>query len=254
MALAEDANTHTPLRPGQDRVTRDLYVVFFGERSDHPAFTVVQRLRLREDDVEETVAELRTLLRDRGRLPCTWEIGTHATPAGLTDQLLGLGLEPFDEPFAVGMVLDEEPPAGPPEIVVRRVSTAEEMAAAHRIARISFGHDDPDAVSLEEAARDLERERDKDSWASFLAFVEGEPVAQAQATFTAHGAVMNGGSTLPEARGRGAYRALVRARWDEARQRGTPSLITQAGGMSRPILERLGFREVCQIQILLDRG
>jgi hypothetical protein len=34
----------------------------------------------------------------------------------------------------------------------------------------------------------------------------------------------------------GAYRALV----------------TQAGAMSKPILERLGFRGVCEITILLD--
>ena len=54
------------------------------------------------------------------------------------------------------------------------------------------------------------------------------------------------------ARGRGAYRALVRARWDDAVAAGTPVLITQAGRMSLPILERLGFRAVCEIQVLLD--
>ena len=42
-------------------------------------------------------------------------------------------------------------------------------------------------------------------------------------------------------RGRGAYRALVRARWDVAVERGTPALTVSAGAMSRPILERLGF-------------
>jgi hypothetical protein len=35
--------------------------------------------------------------------------------------------------------------------------------------------------------------------------------------------------------------------------RGTPLLVTQAGPMSRPILHRLGFREVCELWILLDR-
>jgi hypothetical protein len=29
-------------------------------------------------------------------------------------------------------------------------------------------------------------------------------------------------------------------------------LITQAGHMSLPILERLGFRKVCEINVLLD--
>jgi predicted acetyltransferase len=57
---------------------------------------------------------------------------------------------------------------------------------------------------------------------------------------------------LPEARGRGAYRALVAARWRDAVERGTPLLVTQAGRMSQPILERIGFRRVCEIRILLD--
>jgi hypothetical protein len=61
-----------------------------------------------------------------------------------------------------------------------------------------------------------------------------------------------GGATLPEARGRGAYRALVAARWEDAVARETPILVTQAGPMSRPILTQLGFRDVCEIRILLD--
>ena len=63
---------------------------------------------------------------------------------------------------------------------------------------------------------------------------------------------MHGGATLPAARGRGAYRALVAARWEDAVVRGTPVLVTQAGALSRPILARLGFREVCTIRVLLD--
>ena len=54
------------------------------------------------------------------------------------------------------------------------------------------------------------------------------------------------------ARGRGAYRALLRARWDEAVARGTPALITQGGSMSRPILERLGFEAVGHVHMLVD--
>jgi hypothetical protein len=33
---------------------------------------------------------------------------------------------------------------------------------------------------------------------------------------------------------------------------GTPVLVTQAGAMSRPILERLGFVAVCEVRALLD--
>jgi GNAT superfamily N-acetyltransferase len=57
---------------------------------------------------------------------------------------------------------------------------------------------------------------------------------------------------LPVYRGRGVYRALVRARWDAALARGTLALVTQAGQMSRPILQRLGFRTLRESREFLD--
>ena len=61
-----------------------------------------------------------------------------------------------------------------------------------------------------------------------------------------------GGSTLPEARGRGACRALVAARWDDASGGARRHSAAPASPMSRPILAQLGFEEVCEIRILLD--
>ena len=62
-----------------------------------------------------------------------------------------------------------------------------------------------------------------------------------------------GGSTAQWARGRGVYRALVRARWDYAVGRRTPALVTHAmPDTSYPILRRMGFEEVCAIRRLED--
>jgi hypothetical protein len=70
-----------------------------------------------------------------------------------------------------------------------------------------------------------------------------------------HGGVaLMGGTVLPEARGRGVYRALVRARWNYAVARGTPLLVTQAGPMSAPILGRLGFETHGELRLLDDPG
>jgi GNAT superfamily N-acetyltransferase len=59
---------------------------------------------------------------------------------------------------------------------------------------------------------------------------------------------------LPQARGRGVYRALVRARWDDAVALGTPALCVHAGAMSRPILERRGFTCIGEVDVLGDRA
>ena len=197
------------------------------------------------DELEEVRAEMHAILRERGRTALTWEIGTHATPADLTDRLLALGLvDDEPTPLAVGMVLTEAPAAPPPDVEVRRAETPEDRLASEQIAAIAFGgpapteppppNDDPNNVV-------------------YVAFVGGRPVARASASFGEHAVSLFGGSTLPEARGHGAYRALVAARWEDAVARGTPVLVTQASPMSRPILARLGFREVCEIRILLDR-
>ncbi|MDB5362634.1 MAG: family acetyltransferase [Rhodospirillales bacterium] len=56
-----------------------------------------------------------------------------------------------------------------------------------------------------------------------------------------------GGGTVPSHRGRGIYRALVAARAWEALWRGYRYLTVDAGAMSRPILERLGFVELTTV-------
>jgi hypothetical protein len=75
----------------------------------------------------------------------------------------------------------------------------------------------------------------------------------ANAVFADAGVMLLGGGVLPEARGRGCYQALVEARWDDAVERGTPALVVQAGAMSRPILERLGFQRIATLRVLVDR-
>jgi hypothetical protein len=243
LELAENANAYTPLGPFDERSFDDRYVLWMG-RGDEPGWNVAQRFRLQPGDVQDVREEIHAKLRAKGRTGCTWEIGTHATPGDLVEQLLSLGLVDDDPtPLAVGMVLTE-PPAQPGQgaVQVRRAETDEEHLAAAQIASVAFGSPMP----TEQAP-----ERDPNN-VVYLAYLDDLPVARGSASFSEHGVTLFGGSTLPEARGRGAYRALVAARWADALARGTPALVTQASPMSRPILARLGFREVCEIRILLD--
>jgi hypothetical protein len=126
------------------------------------------------------------------------------------------------------------------------------MEEAARIAGAAFGMTPP-AIEETTARARADFAREGRDGATYLAFVDGRAVARATAAFTEHGVLLFGGATLPDARGRGAYHALVRARWDDAVARGTPVLVTHAGAMSRPILERLGFEAVSRVEILVDR-
>jgi hypothetical protein len=212
-------------------------------RGDAPGWNVAQRFRLQPGEIDEVREEIHDLLRARGRNACTWEVGSHATPTNLTEELLARGLVD-DEPtaLAVGMVLTKPPAQVPVGVEVRRAETPEEYLAAAKIAAIAFGGPEPTAAEPPDDPNNV----------TYLAFLDGKPVARASGSFGEHAVSLFGGSTLPEARGHGAYRALVAARWEDAVERGTPVLVTQASPMSRPILGRLGFREVCEIRILLD--
>jgi hypothetical protein len=250
--LAENANAYTVLGPDEERVANDRFVVWFGA-VDAPWSTVVQRLRLQEDGLDEQVAEIRELVRAHGRAACTWELAGSATPADLRARLLALGCVPDREPYAVGMVLRQTPPwPETPGVVARRVESVEELKSGIRIAGVAF------EMSRDELEQSLGQAEERFPQqgvrgATYLAWVDGEPVAQAYAAYTEHGLLLFGGATLPAARGRGAYRALVRTRWEDAVARGTPALVTHAGAMSRPILGRLGFEELAEIWILVDR-
>jgi GNAT superfamily N-acetyltransferase len=213
-------------------------------RIDNPSFNVAQRFRLEPDGVERAREEINEALRERGRTAgCTWEVGSSATPPDLVERLFALGLVEYDDPFVAGMVLTEPPSDDPaPGVEVRRIETAAEARVAGEIAAVGFGMSTPAPADIDPSGRRVR----------YLAYVDGEPVGQATAVFSDRGVTMHGGAVLPAARGRGAYRALVAARWEDAVARGTPVLVTQAGALSRPILARVGFREVCTIRVLFD--
>src|SRR5262249_32717301 len=78
----------------------------------------------------------------------------------------------------------------------------------------------------------------------YLAELQGQPAACGWARFPAGSAFASlwGGSTLAELRGQGLYTDLLAARLQEALARGYRPLTVDAGPMSRPTLERRGFR------------
>jgi hypothetical protein len=219
--------------------------------------TMVQRLRLADVDVESTLEEVRGLARGRGRSWLTWWVTDSSTPAGLEGTLRGLGLEPakmpVHEPEYAALALTEPPARSRTSLSVRRVQSFEEYLVATEIGWVAFGHTEEQRESVRPALPLLYELQEQGISATYVALFDGRPAAMANAVFADAGVMLLGGGVLPEARGHGCYRALVEARWDAAVERGTPALVVQAGAMSRPILERLGFRRVATQRVLVDR-
>ncbi len=154
--------------------------------------------------------------------------------------------------MAIGMVLEARATSWPqpPGVSARRVASIDELVSGASNPERGVRRRLPTWSSS--SRRRPTSQRRASIGSTFLAFVDGTPVAAGYASYTPLGLLLFGGATLPSARGRGAYRALVAARAREAVERGTPVLVTHAGQMSRPILERLGFTPVARIDRLLD--
>lgn len=237
LALAEDGDL-------RDALTSDRRFVAWMGMPMYPELRVVRRLRLRSP-IARDVDEIRSVV-GRG---AHWMVGWSARPDGLADHLREIGMH--DEEQLAAMVLTAPPQdAAAPGVGVRPVTSAEDMAAVIRIQHDAFAADGPPRIDLAQVQLSYDQSTGQSLF--YLAFIEGAPVACGRATFTSAGVQLNGGATLPSARGRGAYRAVVLARWREAVRRGTPALTTQARASSRPILKRIGFREVGRIDALID--
>jgi len=192
--------------------------------------------------------EVRDHLRERERTRTQWEVGSSAPP-GLVEALYERGLVRDGDGYATALVLRTEPPPLAPGLTARRIKTFEEYAAANAVQWEAF---EPSPEEVAEA-RELLPQRYRDTVNLMHGvWLDGELVCAGTASPCKHGLLLYGGATRPHARGRGAYRALLRARWDDAVALGTPALITQGGSMSRPILERLGFERVGEVHMLLD--
>jgi hypothetical protein len=258
--VAEDADAYQELPRSVEREVGNDVVLVHAPSADAWS-NLATRVRFTNESISKRVAAVRAWFGAKAIGEHRWLIGPSATPARVVDALIELGARRDEaDPQLTAMVLDREPPAVQ-GIHVREVRSIADFAEMERIRREVFGGS---ATSGDELTA---------SWAdhtsgshpsgshpsgshpsAFIALVDGEVVAYGVMRRTDPGPfLLAGGVTLPEARGRGAYRALVRARWDAATALGAPALVTQAQAASRPILERLGFRATGSIDVLLDR-
>ena len=244
--VAEYPNSFGPLGPQDERIDTGRYTLCIGPGK---TWNTVQRQRFPLDEADEVIAEVREALRERGRTQTQWEVGSSAPP-GLVEALLERGLARDKEPYAVALVLTHEPPPPAPGLTARRVETFDEYVAANAVQWEAFEMPEHEIAESRELLSQRYRETVNVMHAVWL---DGEIVCAGTAAPTERGLLLYGGATATHARGRGAYRALIRARWDDAVTHGTPALITQGGSMSRPILERLGFERVGEVHMLLDK-
>jgi hypothetical protein len=247
--FAQNPDRYTWISSDVDRFADERVCVIQGT-----VWAGVSGVRVGADDVDALVAEVRERVPPEKAL--SWWLDPDTQPADLHERLLALGLRlPRDGGALLhALACVEEPPPGPAGIDVIRVETFEDHLAATELAWEAFDTPpDRRAGQLKHLREEFDAAREAGVPVTFLARVDGRPAGVGRSIYSDRGVFLIAGAVLEWARGRGIYRALVRARWDDAVVRGTPALVTEAKpDTSYPILKRVGFVDVCTIRRLED--
>lgn len=202
-----------------------------------------------EQELDELIALVHELVPVEKRQ--NWWIGPSAQPENIVDLLEARGFRPAPDGAELrAMALTSPPPETPAGIEVRRVETFDDFVASREVQWDAFETpEDRREQQRPHMRTEFEESIEHGTPLTFLATLDGKPAAAGMALPSDRGVFLIAGSTAKWARGRGLYRALVRARWDYAVERGTPALVTEALiDTSYPILQRLGFSEICTIR------
>jgi GNAT superfamily N-acetyltransferase len=220
-----------------------------------PTQASISKIRTTDDELDETIEQARRLVTENSHTRATWTVGPSHRPVGLATRLGARGFVPALPPLEASltaMALVTPPPTPPDGVEAKLVTNFDEYAIAFRIGHAAFAVPEEVAATQLAALPDMWTRYDGTNRFAHLAVIDGEPVGSSFTLAGTIGLVLNGSSVLPEARGRGAYRALVAARWARAVELEKPALVVQAGSMSAPILERCGFRQICVLDLLDD--
>lgn len=194
---------------------------------------------LSEANADAVIGREVRYFQDLGRA-FEWPVYTHDRPPDLGQRLSAHGFQPDEREAVLVLDLQDAPQQllQPNHDDIRQVSEPADLEQVRRLLQL---------VWHEEFAwfpPRMERLLDAGHVKIYVAYVAGEP-ASAAWIFLPPGnlfAGLYGGSTLPAFRKRGLYSALLAARAQEALRRDYRFLTIDAGDMSRPIVERFGFR------------
>jgi GNAT superfamily N-acetyltransferase len=176
-----------------------------------------------------------------------WKVFGHDQLADLKERLRAFGFSEEPEESVMVLEIDKSPKLKTPsEHFVRSASDLSLLSDLLAVQEAAYGES---AEWLENVIAHTLRTA-PETLTLYVAYQNGRPVASARIDYEpgTRFAGLWGGVVLPEFRGRGFYLALLAARIEEARTRKCQFVTIDAGPMSRPIVERRGFREMTTTQ------
>jgi hypothetical protein len=196
--------------------------------------------------LEEILDEVAVHIRAWGLAGVAWWVAAATRPADTEQALCARGAELIDAVQVLAREIGGRLPRldVPADVAVELVRDERTFRAASAVTVQGWERAEPDEVELasqlDEAIGDLA------TWSSFrvVAFIGRQPVSTGGCSLAGEVAQLWGAVTLPAARGRGSYRAVLAERLRLAREHGaTLALVKGRVLTSAPILLRAGFAD-----------
>lgn len=214
------------------------------DRAGGRSFVLYSDLRnLGDAQVEAMIATEVAFFAERGGA-FEWKVYEHDAPPDLRERLIARG---FSEEDWETLLISElsTAPSRLFDLRGHAIERVNEPTQVDDVMRVSAAIWGPDEHGLGDRLR-RELLESPDATSIFVARVAGEPVGAAWVNYTPESdfASLFGGGVLEPFRGQGVYGALLAARAREAVTRGRRFLMIDAGPMSLPIVESLGFQRI----------
>jgi GNAT superfamily N-acetyltransferase len=222
------------------RVSPDLVIADSGLACD--TFNFICRARLDRGSASATAAAAVAYFGERGR-PFSWWVGPADQPQDLGGMLEAIGLERSETELAMALPLAELPQRVPAVtgLDVRRVGCASELEAFAELSAANWTPPDPHVISFYRLAGSALLRHDSPQWL-YVGYLDGVPVATAEATVAEGTAGLYNISTRPPYRGRGIGSVMTWWPLHDALERGCDLGVLQAAPEGVSIYRRLGFR------------
>jgi ribosomal protein S18 acetylase RimI-like enzyme len=222
------------------RVSPQLVVADSGLACD--TFNFICRARLDPGSASGAAANAVAYFEERRR-PFSWWVGPADRPDDLGRVLEALGLEPAETELAMALPLGELPRRAPSiaGLEVRRITQAAELEVFAELSAANWTPPDADVISFYRLAAGTLLRHDSPQWL-YLGYLEGVPVATAEAAVAEGTAGLYNISTRSPYRGRGIGSMMTWRPLHDALALGCDLGVLQAAPEGVSIYRRLGFR------------
>lgn len=219
----------------------------FGSLDANPQRNQVRAARWTDAEADEHIETLIAAHRVDG-IGFRWHVDEHDRPRDLAERLVARGFEPVAEMSSMILRLEGAPPLpASDEVALEPVDGSDPVNSEEslQVLGAAFSWDD----TLIEAARAwwlprLRSELRPYPQRFYLARIDGEPVGFGALALGPGAADLSGAGTIPTARGRGVYTALLARRLADARAHGYEVVMVGTTPMSKRVVANYGFAQI----------